>query len=173
MPEWSGPPIRYDERQMALVLKLAAERQARVSTATETQGYTLEEMERIASEAGISPQAVREAALALQDDDQGVLARLLGGPTSFQFEHELAGGLAPAQVTDLVDTLQWVSGKQGETHEEGESLTWKHHVEEGPLTLVQIARREGKTRIRLVGRYEDPATWTLILGGPEPRLFRP
>ena len=64
--EGSGPPMRLSPTQISLVLKRAAEIDA------SGDSLTVEELERIATEAGIDPQATRTAILELMADETTV-----------------------------------------------------------------------------------------------------
>jgi hypothetical protein len=61
-PEPSGSEKRFDEEAARRILRRAAEDQARREDADD-HSYTLEQLQEIATEAGISPEAVRAAAL--------------------------------------------------------------------------------------------------------------
>jgi hypothetical protein len=70
MKDHSGPPSegpqdgekRFDDEAAQRILRRAAEEQARREN-EEVGSFTLEELQKIATEAGISPEAVRAAAL--------------------------------------------------------------------------------------------------------------
>jgi len=61
-PEPSGSDKRFDEEAARQILRRAAEDQARRED-EDDHSYTLEQLQEIATEAGISPEAVRAAAL--------------------------------------------------------------------------------------------------------------
>jgi hypothetical protein len=61
-PEPSGSEKRFDEEAARRILRRAAEDQARREDEAD-HSYTLEQLQEIATEAGISPEAVRAAAL--------------------------------------------------------------------------------------------------------------
>jgi hypothetical protein len=73
MQDHSGSPSdgpqdgekRFDDEAARRILRRAAEEQARQEN-EEVGSFTLEELEKIATEAGISPEAVRAAALELE-----------------------------------------------------------------------------------------------------------
>jgi hypothetical protein len=74
MQDYSGPPgagphddgeKRFDDEAARRILRRAAEEQARQEN-EEVDSFTLEELQKIATEAGISPEAVRAAALELE-----------------------------------------------------------------------------------------------------------
>jgi hypothetical protein len=61
----SGSDTRFDDDAAHRILRRAAEEQARRDSEA-VDSYTLEQLEEIASQAGISPEAVRAAALEVQ-----------------------------------------------------------------------------------------------------------
>jgi hypothetical protein len=61
-PEPSGSEKRFDEEAARRILRRAAEEQTRREGEDE-HSYTLEQLQEIATEAGISPEAVRAAAM--------------------------------------------------------------------------------------------------------------
>jgi hypothetical protein len=73
-PESSGSEKRFDEEAARRILRRAAEEQTRRDGEDE-HSYTLEQLQDIATEAGISPEAVRAAAM---EDEAGLPAATTG-----------------------------------------------------------------------------------------------
>lgn len=159
------PERRYTERETALILKLAAQLEEFAPADLVPSGHTIAEIERIATEAGIDPEAVQRAAAALSAEEPGTLERIIGGPTTFQLERTVGGDLDNRELDELVETIRWTLAKSGDVRELSDGIEWTHKTDEGPLIQAQIATRYGRTRIRLLGRYDDPAHWTLIGAG--------
>lgn len=151
---------RYSERQMAVLLRLAAE----LDTGRLGE-RTLAEIEEIAAEAGISLEAVRAAAARLDEEQPGWIARLLGAPTTFRYERIIPGARAKAELHEIVAAFRWSSGLKGDVVELGDGVGWQRKTEEGPLTQLEVAPHGDQTRIRLLGRWEDPASWIVVAGG--------
>jgi hypothetical protein len=64
---------RYSDREMAVILRVATEMEAHATPSlrvARSVGRTLSEIESIAADAGIAPEAVRAAATALEADEQ-------------------------------------------------------------------------------------------------------
>ena len=153
---------RYDDRETALILRMAAELD---HGGPPGPGQSLREIEQIAVEAGIRPESVRRAAAALAAELDSGGSSFMGGPTTFRYERLVTGRLSSVDVQELVQTIRWESGKQGEVTDIPDGIAWEHSTEEGPLLRVELSDRGDATRIRLLGRYEDPAGWTAIAGG--------
>ena len=160
---------RYDDRETALILRMAAELDHR-PTGTgvggrRPTGQSLGDIEQIAEEAGIRPESVRRAAAALAAELQPGGSSLMGGPTTFRFERVVPGRLKAADLLEIVQSIGWDTGKSGKVTELAEGAEWEHKTDEGPLLRVELTARGDETRVRLLGRYEDPAGWVAILGG--------
>jgi hypothetical protein len=158
---------RYNDREMAVILRLASEIDARGAESMKADslmiGRTLGEIEDIAADAGIDPEAVRAAVAALEQRDEGFLSRLVGAPTLFRIERLVAGEVPAGEVRELIRSAEWtLGGKQGEVSESAETVTWHHKTDEGPSTQIEVARRGGQTRIRVLAKHENPAGWTLL-----------
>jgi hypothetical protein len=158
---------RYTDREMAVILRLASEIDSRSSESMKadslTTGRTLGEIEDIAADAGIDREAVRAAVTALEQRDEGFLSRLVGAPTLFRIERLVAGEVPAGEVRELIRSAEWIlGGKQGELSESAETVTWQHKTDEGPSTQIEVARRGGQTRIRVLAKHENPAGWTLL-----------
>lgn len=158
---------RYTDREMAVILRLASEIDTRgtgsVPGYPSATGRTIDEIEDIAVDAGIERGAVRAAVAALEQQDEGFLPRLVGGPTLFRFERTVAGELPAHEARELINSVQWtLAGQHGEVNELGETVTWQHKTDEGPFTQVEVTRKAGQTRIRVLAKHENPAAWIVI-----------
>ena len=68
----------YSEKALSRILKRAAELEVKTGKAERSSGYSLAEIESIASEAGISTESIRSAAAELAGSEHGVLQAFLG-----------------------------------------------------------------------------------------------
>jgi hypothetical protein len=131
-----------------------------------SRGRTLAEIETIAEGAGIDVGAVRAALAAFETEELGSLARVVGGPTVFQLERTVPGTIRVEEMADLVSSACWALGiDTGEVTTHANGVRFYRKTEEGPSTEIELTRRQDQTRIRVRGRYDDPAGWTLIGGG--------
>ena len=144
---------RYTDREMALILKRAAELQEHgPSTGTREQSHTLSELEQIAAEVGIDPRYVVEAANAVDVEPTTKRAPLLGAPTTYQVSRFVEGEVPEVEFADMLDAIRRVTGKHGEVSRVLGSLEWKTMGPRGE-TYVTISPRQGKTAIRIGGQY--------------------
>jgi hypothetical protein len=83
---------RYTESEIQALLKAAAERQQHTNP-TDPSGLTLDELERIAQDAGIDPEHHRAAALALEAEPTDIIemSKLWRGPTEVEIERVVEG----------------------------------------------------------------------------------
>ncbi|NND72126.1 MAG: hypothetical protein HKN43_11155 [Rhodothermales bacterium] len=144
------PDRKYGHDEIQRILKKATEKQQKAHEVSRPEvGLSIEEIERIASEAGIDPKFVREAAWESKTlDDDRKHSWLLGGMTSMKVERSI-----PAEVprslldTELVPVIREQSGKTGQFEKLGESprgLTTKHP---GPRTPKYRSHRRTARRI--------------------------
>lgn len=109
---------------------------------------------------------MRAALAALETQELGGLARVIGGPTVFQLERTVPGTMPVEEMSDLINSACWTLGLDtGEVTTHAAGVMWFRKAAEGPSTEIELTRRPEQTRIRVRGRYEDPAGWTLIGGG--------
>lgn len=158
---------RYDDRETALILRMAAEldhRSADSAPGRRARGQALGEIERIAEEAGIRPESVRRAAAAL-DAEVESRGSLLGAPTRFRHERIVPGLLDDDDRGEIFRSLGWETGKTGEVTSAAGVARWEHSSEEGPMIRVELDERDDETRIRLLGNWQGPAEWTIVGGG--------
>lgn len=158
---------RYDDRDTALILRMAAEldhRPAESASGHRARGQSLSEIERIAEEAGIRPESVRRAATALAAELES-RGSFLGAPTRFRHQRVVPGVLDDDDRGEVFRSLSWETGKAGEVTYEAGVTRWEHSTEEGPLIRVELDERDDETRIRLLGNWQGPADWTIVGGG--------
>ena len=103
---------------------------------------------------------------ALETEELGSLARAVGGPTVFQLERTVPGTIPVEEMADLVNSACWALGVDtGDLTTHPNGVRWYRKSAEGPSTEIDLTRRQDQVRIRVRGRYDDPAGWTLIGGG--------
>ena len=153
MSETSIDRRRYTDREMALILKRAAELQEQgPSTGIREQSYTLLELEQVAAEVGIDPRYVVEAANAVDAEPTTKRAPLLGAPTTYQVSRFVEGEVPEAEFAELLDAIRRVTGRHGEVNRVLGSLEWRTMGPRGE-TYVTISPRQGKTAMRIGGQY--------------------
>lgn len=148
---------KYSDKQVALILQRAAEISARESP---TSGATLEDLERIAAEAGLDPAAVRRAAAEVESGATSPTGwrAVLGGPTRILFETRLDGELPASAHEHLAELLQRHL-PAGTPAVIGRTFTWQTASPQGRHVAVSVSSRHGSTSVRI----EEPLA--NVMGG--------
>ena len=149
------PSRRYNEKEVADIIKRASELQQVESTTESTTGMSLAELEQVAREAGLDPALVRRAA---SDLDTRVSDRkpsaFIGAPTNLVLERTIDGEIPVDEYESLVLEIQREIGGVGSASGLGRSLVWTmtaHDHRRAPTRTVQvtITPRNGRTTIRI------------------------
>lgn len=148
---------RYTEEEFALILRKASEIQESPSGGTGKAGeggISLPEIQSIAKEAGIDPQAISRAAALLGaadwEEKTGLAAGIFGGPGTYHLNFEVPGQLPPEEVGRLLELIRSTLAHQGEASEVLGGVEWKT-VGELSAVNVNIAPRGESTSIQIVG----------------------
>lgn len=159
----SNLPRRYDEKEVARILKRATEirREKRPgSREEEGDGLTLQELEEIAAEAGIDVAHLRQAALEVDLDppDSG-WARVAGAELTVTAQAEVEGELTEEGFQQVVATLQSTLKEPGHPSLMARILTWRNEVAKsgGRSTMVSVACRGGRTTVRVEENLQQVA----------------
>src|SRR5690349_21205597 len=116
---------RFNEKEVALIIKRASELQQSEATAESSTGLSLAELEQVAREAGLDPALVRRAA---EDLDTRVTdqtpSRFLGAPTALRLERTIDGEVPVDEFEQLVLEIQRELGQAGAASTIGRSLQW-------------------------------------------------
>ena len=154
---------RFNEKEVADIIKRASELQQVESTAESTTGMSLAELEQIAREAGLDPALVRRAA---SDLDTRVSDRqpspFLGAPTTLVLERTIDGEVPADEYEAIVLEIQRELGGVGSASTLGRSLVWTMQRSHGPrartsTVQVTITPRNGRTTIRMVEQLSQLA----------------
>jgi hypothetical protein len=146
----------YDERQVALILRKAAELQD--GSSAEGRGrMSLEEIRQIAREVGIDPRHVAEAAASLERRPS---SGLMGAPMSFQSSLSLDRELSDTEVGELLDLVRGSVGLQGTTTQGLDTVEWTGREAHGAY-YVTVTRRSGATRMRVGTHRQDVAVMVI------------
>jgi hypothetical protein len=121
----------YDDEEVAAIFRAAAEgaerSESRALTQRRPDGLTLEELQSIAREVGISPSAIEQAARSLdRPRDAGVSRTLLGLPIGVERTVALDRRLTDAEWELLVVELRQVFGARGTIREHGSLREWSN-----------------------------------------------
>jgi hypothetical protein len=165
---------RYDDREVALILKGAAEQEGLAASRDATGGLTLPELEQVALEAGLDPALVRRSAAQLDargGDSLG--ARWRGGPHELIVERVLDGELAgdaPGVAEALVTAVRAAAGGGlGSADTTGRLFTWRGRLD-GAQADVSVTPANGRTTVRVRVALDGAsqasfAKWLVAFGG--------
>jgi hypothetical protein len=160
----SGLPRRYDDDEVARILKRATEirRDRRLPAhPLQDEGLTLEELEEIAREAGIDVAHLRQAALEVDtgNDRLAPMEQFVGGPLTAAQEEVVEGELDEDGFQVLLHTLQQGLGEFGLPSLMARTLTWKNETAKngGRSTMATVSVRGGRTTIRIEESYQQVA----------------
>lgn len=154
---------RFDEEEVALILKRAAESSA-VTLATRGEGLTLAQLRQVASEAGIDPTAVDQAAHALDSRVAQSVSPLLGTPLSPQYEQVVPGRLSEEGLADVVLAIRRVMGRQGVVERDLGGFHWRARDALGGR-YITIHVEGDRTLVRALGNFRDGAWLSSMLAG--------
>lgn len=149
---------RYNEQQIGAILQRSGEIQSGLSPDPDSQGLTLEELQRVASEVGIEPHVVEQAALEVDSGAKGHTA------SAKVLDHTIDGPITDEQWEDMVISLRQYSGKPGTSTLQGSTREWTSDTDMGSLSLT-AATRNGRTRFRMMGDNSSVSAvgWTMGL----------
>jgi len=124
-------------------------------------GFTLEELEEIAAEAGIDVVHLRQAAAELDvgRDAGGWGERLVGAPHTLVREALVEGALGEDAFQALLAVIQSSFKEHGHPSLLGRTLTWRNDTQKagGRSTMVTISTRSGRSTIRLEENLQQVA----------------
>ena len=149
------PGRRFDEKEVAAIIKRASELQQVDTISESTTGMSLAELEQIAREAGLDPALVRRAAADLDTrvTDQQPSA-FFGAPTTLVLERTIDGEVPTEEYEAIVLEIQRELGGVGSASGLGRSLVWTmtthgHRRVATRTVQVTVTPRDGRTTIRI------------------------
>ena len=161
----------YSDTEIAALLARAAERQQAAPADGPVSGLTLDEIERLAADAGLDPAHVRAAAADLDGrapatpSAHGLTTheRWLDVPFSEVGWEEAVMALRPLYGTNMATYNATGTMSVGaDVSRVGAAHEWTHAAMSGATTTVTVSPRGDRTRVRIVSRssvlWNDPAT---------------
>jgi hypothetical protein len=146
---------RFNEKEVALIIKHASELQEANPPADSSSGMSLVELEQIARETGLDPALIRRAAADL---DTRVTdrepSRFLGAPSTLRLERTIDGEISPEEYEAIVLEIQRAIGGMGSASTLGRSLQWTsagtgRRRPSGRMVQVTVTPKNGRTTIRI------------------------
>lgn len=144
-------PRRYADAETALILRRAAELQG--TAPDPSASPTLGELEQMASEAGIEPRYVRQAAAELGSPVAAARASgILGAPGTLWLERVVPGEIPPSAFDAAVEEIRSALAMAGHTTVLGRGFTWTSGVAGHPAPsraiTVTVTPVDGQTVLR-------------------------
>ncbi|MEP7088128.1 MAG: hypothetical protein ABI884_12560 [Gemmatimonadota bacterium] len=149
---------RYDDEEIAAIFQKAAEGPQSTSlSAPHSEGMTLEELQEIGREAGLSPEAVARAAQSLAIRAPSDARTFLGMPMEVGRTIELGRKLKDEEWEHLVGELRVVFKARGKVSSGGSLRQWTN----GNLQALLEPTPTGH-RLRLSTVKGDVRGWTML-----------
>lgn len=143
---------RYSDEEVRRILALAAEAET-AAAAESDRPWTLREVEQIAAEAGLAPQSVAAAAVALENPASSPEpARYFGLPVAVSRAVPLARHLSDEDWEHLVAQLRDTFAAEGRVRVSGARREWRvgnlrvTHEPAGNGALLRLRTRKGDAR---------------------------
>lgn len=160
---------RYSEKELGLIFKRAAEMQEEVGATQESgarsdSGFTLAEMQQIASDVGIASRHVATAAAGLRSGGASQQHFLLGAPTRFRFEHTLDVEVSDDVIGEMIDVARRETGMQGQVQQVLGAVRWNSHCGSLGWNALAMTRRKGRTTICVLSARTDAAALYSVFG---------
>ena len=156
----------YSDEEIALILKRAIAAQRRLGTGSVSDGLSLETVRELASEIGLTPALIDEAAASLDAGRSSAPSWLLGGPVKRHVQDRYPVRLDSDRTQEALDILRRELATQGETHDVMGGVEWQGT--RGLNTLVaSIAPRGDGTTVHVSG---DATEVAIVIGVAVPVL---
>jgi len=165
MPDAPGSTRKFNDEEVALIIKRAAElQQTEQVEQNSSSALSLQEVEEIAKEAGIEPALIRRAASTL--DTHTLVNRpspWIGAPTRIVFERVVDGEISSDAYETLVNEIRRTFGDNGVPSVLGRTLAWTstatggRRQSRGRQIDVSVMSRGGVTTIRVEEELRNTA----------------
>jgi len=165
------PGRRFTDREVALVLRRASEMDEVEGTGA--AGLSLEDLQEIGREVGISPDAIARAVSSLEGKGSA-LSGLAGAPLVHKAVRAVPGELNEAALSSLVHVVDERADGAGAVSQAFGSLRWTSSDRFRSLQ-VSITPSAGETRIQVVEKAKPrirgvvqlmPAAWGMMFAMP-------
>jgi hypothetical protein len=156
MPDIPDPSTRrYADAETALILRRAAELQGTAPEASTSP--SLADLEQVASEAGIEPRYVRQAAAELASPIAAARGNgILGAPGTLWLERVVPGEIPPSAFDAVVEEIRSALAMAGHTTVLGRGFTWTSGVAGPPAPPRAITVTVTPVSGQTVLRAEEP-----------------
>lgn len=148
------PVRRFTEADTDAILRRTAELASGTDAAPQSRGLTVDEMEALAREAGLSPELVRRAAREVSLRSSLQPSPWTGGPRRLALERVIPGELTEAAWEAIVGEVQRTLGMPGFVSKVGRTRTWSALSQTGNAgtqrhVTVTATIHDGNTVVRV------------------------
>jgi hypothetical protein len=136
------PERSYDDREVGMILRTAADLQARGSGLVPEPGLTVSEIQRVGTQVGIPASSVSAASLAVS------LAKAHARSPHFRHVHQVPGEIAPAAWESVADAIRTAAGPvEIRRLESGLEFELPLRAGQRESLVVSVVSREGATTL--------------------------
>ena len=137
----------YDEKEVGAILKKAAENSHKDRPGS-TVGLSIDELQQLASDAGINPDEVRKAIADIENQsDKKKDESFWGGPFSFSREIELDGEISTTEWEAMLIAIRDFFQGPGRVNTRENILEWTTPMFAANEAQVTARKADGKTNI--------------------------
>jgi hypothetical protein len=161
----ANPSRRYTDEEVRRLIERASELESQgTALPARVKGPTLADLETIASEAGIDPALIRQAATELDSPTGGSpavsprAAGIWGAPLTFELQRSVSGEVPSSVLERLVPPIQRAADGVGHPALLGKTLSWQS-TSTDKLKVLQVSASvgRGETRLSIEERYGNLA----------------
>ncbi len=163
MPKPDVPPPSFDERAISAILKRANELQETPSLDPRF-GLTLDELQQAATEVGIDPHAVAQAAAEWQAETT-TRPSWWGGPVATSLEQTLDVPLTGPTWEAVVAVARHTYGTTGRVQTWGHTYEWTNEGTGGLQAHLTATARDGQTHLQVFANEPALPAATFIPAG--------
>lgn len=149
---------KYTDRQMALILKRAAELQA----VGDEPAHSLESIQQIAQQVGIDPRVVADVAANL--GSKGGSSSFFGASSAYRASRRVPRAAGPIDHAAVMATIRDHLPSAGEAREVGDGIEW-HSGPADNKTVVAISPGADGVVLRIDVRQQGPKVGTYLGAG--------
>ncbi len=146
---------QYTEKEIGAILQRAGKLQeARTPGGIDSSGTTLAQLQQSASELGLDPELIAQAAREFETEETNSKGSwLFGGPCKVDYDQILPGTVTDENWLFLVDEMRAASGRVGTPKTVGRGFEW---LSQSPDPLhITFTPHGPNTRVRLTARFNE------------------
>jgi hypothetical protein len=139
---------KYSERDVAAILRRAAEIQTSKGELSPRSGSSVQDIEQIGAELGLDPGAIRDAVAEFSSGGSSRQKFLLGGPVGMELDRVFEGEVDDEKWQDIVLAFRKAFGRVGKTSEVGAIREWSGRTSDLDEIHLSVHSKDGNTRVR-------------------------